>query len=583
MEKTMRTRGSTIGRLGAAAAMLLGLGAAWPGGTYTQSAGPERAFIVPMGHEWITRLAAMEVLGAPSSAAPDKPDPHDPRRNWAYGKGLAWNPKVDAGAAPAEAARIRGHKVSDSRYASHYKAVYDAVIGERWVDLAGHRVGVTQFANRCWTAVAQEAAEAQYDHFMRRYDDAGPDGGVRAARESQARFVDYFVAAATAPKTMIRVQDGGAATEAQTVDRNYFLFGRAVHLFQDSFSSEHTVRIAEDNYVRIRQVKSYACAKGAEQHSHSKAEIVLRPKSGDVIWTAAERRAPGWSSYTPSNMKPTALVATEASRDLWAAFIRTMALPQAQREAAARAEAQTLVAHWLSFDEAEMRGWYDDPARRDATYVLDDGQTGKGKTQTQCMEGVKRGYSQASYVAELKEDQRVCLYNVLPEIGYEDQFDPQTQVWYAWRWRNAARLQTPPAGWRPTPRPADTSTRVRLQSVANGRYVVAPVWSSNETPVYAREGAPLEFSMVGPQSHAMFRSVDDPGLFLDYRTSGAMMLFARPVRQPPAYGLAPAGQGWSMRETSWNQYVWLNGDRPYLNRQGDPKAPEAQWRIEGLR
>ena len=32
---------------------------------------------------------------------------------------------------------------------------------------------------------------------------------------------------------------------------------------------------------------------------------------------------------------------------------------KAQREAAARAEAQTLVAHWLSFDEAEMRGWYD--------------------------------------------------------------------------------------------------------------------------------------------------------------------------------------------------------------------------------
>jgi hypothetical protein len=48
--------------------------------------------------------------------------------------------------------------------------------------------------------VAQEPADIQYDHFMRRYDDAGGPGGVHAAKTSQQRFVAYFVAAATAPQ-----------------------------------------------------------------------------------------------------------------------------------------------------------------------------------------------------------------------------------------------------------------------------------------------------------------------------------------------------------------------------------------------
>lgn len=135
----------------------------------------------------------------------------------------------------------------------------------------------------CFDAAAQEPVEVQYDHFMRRYDDRSGSGGVKAATGSRQRFIQYFVAAAMAPKTTMKVWDGGGYSALTEVDRNYFLFGRAAHLFEDAFSSEHTVRIADDNYERVRQVKSYMCAAGSEQHTHSNAKI-FDYSSGDVIW-----------------------------------------------------------------------------------------------------------------------------------------------------------------------------------------------------------------------------------------------------------------------------------------------------------
>src|SRR5260370_3875733 len=104
-----------------------------------------------------------------------------------------------------------------------------------------------------------------------------------------------------AAATIMQAYDGGAAdSTAVDVDRNYFLFGRAVHLFEDSFSSEHTVRIPAD-YTRVRQVKSYLCAKGSEQHSHS-MDAVLDYSSGDVIWLPGTGLDPSWNPYKSSNM-----------------------------------------------------------------------------------------------------------------------------------------------------------------------------------------------------------------------------------------------------------------------------------------
>jgi len=425
------------------------------------------ANLVPMGHEWVTRMAAIELLGYAPPKVPDVPDPKDPRKSWK--QGLAKNTDLSAPGAQAEVRRLKGQPWNDRAYASRYKAVYDAIVGERWVDLAGYNALTSR---ECWDAVAQEPAELQYDHFMRRYDDRGAAGGVTAAKGSQQRFIEYFVRAAMAPPTIMSVYDGGAmGSQAVQVDRNYFLFGRAVHLFEDSFSSEHTVRIPADNYTRVRQVKSYLCAAGSEQHTHSQAAI-LDYSSGDVIWNPGTQIDPSWNSYKASNMKPTALVATEATKDLWAAFIRTMGTPMAQRAAVARAEATTLVSNWLSYDEAEMLGWYDTASHRDATYVLAPGQSGPGRTVQACMKGLDVGTDdQLKYVRQLEASQRKCLYNAIPWVGYSDLFDPSIHTWFVWRWRNGTgKLLDPPARWKIPNLPADSGVRVRTKSAANGQH-----------------------------------------------------------------------------------------------------------------
>ena len=82
---------------------------------------------------------------------------------------------------------------------------------------------------------------------------------------------------------------------------------------------------------------------------------MLSFESGDVIWTVKSRFTDGaWANYKASNMKVEGLVAVEASKDLWAAFIRTMGEPRGRREKVARAEAAQLVKAWLSFDDAHV-------------------------------------------------------------------------------------------------------------------------------------------------------------------------------------------------------------------------------------
>ena len=161
---------------------------------------------VPMGHEWITRLAAFEVLRLPGEPPIDPiggkiSDPTDPRNQWGA-QGKAKN--TDISNVKPYVAALKRDTHPDYRYRAKYMAVYSAIVGERWVDIGGFNVGNVEIAGfvekktglaekisyerSCWGAVAQEAVEAQYDHFMRRYDESGGEGGVQAARRSRERF-----------------------------------------------------------------------------------------------------------------------------------------------------------------------------------------------------------------------------------------------------------------------------------------------------------------------------------------------------------------------------------------------------------
>jgi hypothetical protein len=160
---------------------------------------------VPMGHEWITRRAAIELLLGNDNDPVVPPDPNDPRKKWT--RGMAKN--LSLAGAEDEVKRIQGLARLEKRYQSTYRPIFDAIVGERWVDIGGFDIARSK---SCWDAVAQEPVEIQEDHFMRRYDDAGDDGAVRAATEAQQRFIRYFVEAATAPKTSMLVWDGGGSS-----------------------------------------------------------------------------------------------------------------------------------------------------------------------------------------------------------------------------------------------------------------------------------------------------------------------------------------------------------------------------------
>src|SRR5678816_2044928 len=122
---------------------------------------------IPMGHEWLTRLSVLELLNRDPVIPPD---PNDPRKNWTSGK--AKNTDLSSPGARAEVERIVQQPVSENTYASTFQPVLDAIIGERWVDIGGFNVTNSMLGSvNCFDGVAQEPADVQYDHFMRRYDD----------------------------------------------------------------------------------------------------------------------------------------------------------------------------------------------------------------------------------------------------------------------------------------------------------------------------------------------------------------------------------------------------------------------------
>ncbi|BBN82482.1 hypothetical protein PA25_24670 [Pseudoalteromonas sp. A25] len=531
---------------------------------------------MPMGHEWLTRTAALELLDAEHIIAPD---PNDPRLTWQ--SGLAKN--TDLNGAYSEVSEFISTPNNNKNYQPRFDNVYAAIVGERWVDIAGFNVtnaSADPTGPNCFSAVSQEPADLQQDHFMRRYDDIGGQGGVDAARRAQQRFVNHFVDAAMAENKRIKVWDGGGYSALAEVDHNYFLFGRAVHLFQDSFSPEHTVRLPTDNYEKVWQVKAYLCSEGAEQHSHDTKDI-LNFTSGDVIWKTHTRLESGWDSYKVSSMKPVALVALEASKDLWAGFIRTMATHREEREAVAKAEAQRLVDNWLSFDEQAMLNWYDNQQHRDHTYVLAPNESGVGKTLNECMLELNVGTtSQTQRVAELEAQRRQCLYNIEAEPGYEDLYDPHMSMPYNWRWKSLT-WQTPPSDWQASKQPADKGQTITFKSALNAQSVKSNGALQDGAKLITAHGEALEFIKVPTQDGAFYlRSKHQPELFFSYSASSSG--YAKLVNSPrqAAYRLIYQGGVWNIKNTHWQQYFWADDSNIYLNRHGDPQRTSAKWIIE---
>ena len=226
--------------------------------------------------------------------------------------------------------------------------VWSTIMGVRWADIMGFRAGPffpTQ--QRCLLAVAQDNDDVQYDHALRRKTEAGPEGGVAAMDGIRRRLTDRFVTAARADDDIIDLADGGAQQDHRRAARAYFLFGRALHIVQDSFSPYHGGRTGED-FASWTQVNSYVCTPNAPAHPHVTPGVkdllfhVHDYSNGDIIW------AKKCEEEVSSCLKPVYDAASNASRDLWLAFWRAHSAPPVDRERIARREVASFIARWMT-------------------------------------------------------------------------------------------------------------------------------------------------------------------------------------------------------------------------------------------
>lgn len=301
----------------------------------------QRTPVTAVGHEWLTvRAAADAAKEADASRLSGKGD---------------WSGSGCEKGCP-------GHEYGATNY-----LVWSTALGQRWVDLGGFSMS-TAGHRSCWDALTQSPDDLQYDHFLRARDDAGPTGGLKAMNESVKRFRKYFLAAvAEKDGVKLRFMDGGAASGVLAgefnADRAYFLFGRAAHLFQDSFSLEHAVRKSGDGFKTLQGIKSYVCSDGSPQHGHSApgaasnllavdpskpsrslaqltgwgSEPSEYEKNGDVVWKSPT------GGEGDDNVKPHAKAAQAAMRDLWLAFERARA-----KKVSPEAAVDELIARWMT-------------------------------------------------------------------------------------------------------------------------------------------------------------------------------------------------------------------------------------------
>lgn len=325
----------------------------------------------PMGHEFVTVASALELLAQPPPTKAllikDKGSnvvsavstwlaahvPHaEAMSQWSATYRPAFHKLLNDGHRKMLMASSKTDDwPRDERggYGARYYNIWSATMGQRWVDLGGFNV---VRSTKCWEAITQMGDAQQPDHFLRRRNDIGQPGAIAAIEAAKANFKKYFVEAVLADpqdKETIVFRDGGVeVTKALAARKAYFLFGRAAHLFQDSFSAEHGVRDPANHFQTLLDIKSYVCTLNSPGHTHDKP---TNGHHGDVIWN----QDIGALSHDMSakNMKPYAVIAMLAMEELWATFLWARATPQDHKKMA-ESLADQMAAKWMSYDPKKV-------------------------------------------------------------------------------------------------------------------------------------------------------------------------------------------------------------------------------------
>ncbi len=373
--------------------------------------------VTPIGHEWITAASALELM-------------HESVALEALEEGLALKDDVTGGDSkevalkitealgeltPAQIELLKAdkRKLPGNHFGAKYHSIWSAVMGQRWVDIGGFRI-TAPHGKKCWDAITQAQPHVQYSHFLRKFDDVGGPGAVRAIHATVGRLRLSFIAAAQAKDGEIKFWDGGAVSQRYEASRPYFLFGRVAHLFQDSFSPEHGFRDEKDGFHTILGIKSYVCTKDSAQHTH---DAPITAKHGDVVWK--KRASTDWSD---KNVKAIGVAARHAMKDLWRAFVIAREAPEAERAKVADAEIKKVIATWMKYDDKVLTA-------NAAVHQLghDVSQTFDDKAQKECLKHVEA-------VAKVEATRVACV----KEIGSagdekENGFDEDLQMPFNWK------------------------------------------------------------------------------------------------------------------------------------------------------
>lgn len=102
---------------------------------------------------------------------------------------------------------------------------------------------------------------------------------------------------------------------------------------------------------------------------------------------------------------------------------------------------------------------------------------------------------------------------------------------------------------------------------------------NNNTLLYSRkDGVPLEFEPVGPLSNCALRLANNnKELYLNYRDlTGAVKLYDAPAY----YSIEFLGDGaYTVFSNQAKQYMWLDGDEPYITASGNPNNANSIWMV----
>ena len=338
--------------LPASAAALFALTASNSAGAFSQKA---LSGTVPIGHEYLTirgaQLTGLTEFNDTEAAVLANKYQRDMKRLTDDGtlEKMGWKLTGVSGFAQSwwQGLGTQSREEEIVRYSLNHAGSYvtgaglnafSAAMGQRWVDEMGFPQKQQPTPKSCFNVVGQEPEENMPDHFMRRGDQLVTN--ETAYNMAMARLRKYFAAAVNAPDELMPMRDGGlTGGYYYLVTKPYFLLGRALHLVQDSFSPEHTLRgtppstfvidppyytenSKKGDYKKIIEIKDWDCSPDTFQHSHVKPKTM--DQNGDMIWKGYGSREKTFGQ-TDNDLKPVAQAALEATKDLIAIFVRARA------------------------------------------------------------------------------------------------------------------------------------------------------------------------------------------------------------------------------------------------------------------